>query len=198
MKYLTRITLGRSQAACLNIADSYAWHRRLWEAFPGRDGESRDFLFRTDDIGRDLRVFLLSETAPVPPVWGHWEPRRIADSFLDHEAYRFQLRANPTMRRGSDGRRLAIYAEDRLREWILRKARQGGFDVQPESLVVGAPLDEYFFKNGRRGKHVSVDFQGLLTVENRRAFAAAFQAGIGAAKAFGFGLLMLQPVSGTQ
>lgn len=196
MKYLTRITLGKSQAATLNLSDSYAWHQKLWQAFPGRDGETRKFLFRVDDAGRDFRVYLLSAAAPATPAWGHWQCKSIASSFLEHHQYRFQLRANPTMRRGSDGRRLGIYSEDRLRQWILRKSRQNGFAVYHESLVIGAPVDEFFHKNNRRGKHVSVDFQGLLAVEDRETFVHAFHTGIGGAKAFGFGLLMLQPLAG--
>lgn len=194
MTNLTRITLGKSQATALRLSDSYAWHQKLWEAFPDRDGESRDFLFRIYDAGKDFRVFLLSESAPVPPPWGHWESKPISGSFLQHPAYRFQLRANPTMRRSSDHRRLGIYAEDRLREWIVRKAGQNGFDIAADSLVVGAPVDEFFRKKGSRGKHVAVDFSGALTVFDRTAFVHAFNNGIGTAKAFGFGMLMLQPV----
>ncbi len=196
MKHLTRIMLGKSQAAALQLADAYAWHRKLWQAFPGRDGQARDFLFRIDDAGRDFRVYLLSDTPPTPPLWGHWQGKPVAPSFLGHRQYRFQLRANPTMRRASDGRRLGVYGEDPLRQWISRKSRHHGFAIHPESLVVGAPTDEFFHKNGRRGKHVSVEFQGVLAVERQEAFAEAFSRGIGAAKAFGFGLLMLRPVIG--
>ncbi len=97
MKCLTRIALGKSQGATLNLSDSYAWHQMLWQAFPGQDedGESRDFLFR---------------------------------------------------------------------------------------------------KKGRRSKLVAVDFSGMLTVTDRDAFMYAFNNGIGTAKAFGFGMLMLQPI----
>ena len=192
--HLSRITLGKSQAAQLNLSDAYAWHQKLWEAFPGHDGERREFLFRVDDAGRDFRVFLLSTPEPAPPSWGYWEPKKVAESFLAHDGYRFQLRANPTMRRSSDRRRLAIYSENGLRDWIQRKARQHGFQLQGETLLVGAPIDEFFVKKGRGGKHVSVDFQGALAVTDRDAFRDAFTNGIGSAKAFGFGLLMLQPI----
>ncbi len=195
MNCLTRITIGKSQAAALKLGDAYAWHQKLWEAFPGRDGETRDFLFRVDNAGPDFRVFMLSEAAPKPPVWGLWEPKQIADSFLEHSDYRFQLRANPTMRRSSDGRRLGIYAENRLDEWINRKAEQNGFDIVADTLVIGAPVDEFFGKKGRRGKHVAVDFFGALSVSDRESFSHAFNHGIGSAKAFGFGLLMLEPLN---
>jgi CRISPR-associated protein Cas6/Cse3/CasE subtype I-E len=62
-------------------------------------------------------------------------------------------------------------------------------------VTIGAPIDEHFTRNGKRGKHVSVDFQGILNVTNQDRFKKAFCKGIGSAKAFGFGLLMLQPIS---
>ncbi len=193
--YLTRITLGKSRAARLKLGDAYAWHQKLWEAFPGRDGERRDFLFRIDDAGRDFRVFLLSESKPLPPDWGCWELKEIATSFLEHGTYRFQLRANPTMRRNQDRRRIGVYQENKLGEWIERKAEQHGFELQKSSLFIGGPIDEFFRKKGRRGKHVSVDFQGILSVSDHKEFKETFRNGIGSAKAFGFGLLMLQPLN---
>jgi len=59
MTFLSRLLLGKSQAAQLRIRDAYAWHRALWEAFPGEPASRRDFLFRIDDIGRDFRVYVL-------------------------------------------------------------------------------------------------------------------------------------------
>ena len=193
--HLSRITLGRSQAVTMRMSDSYAWHQALWKAFPRRDDEARDFLFRIDDVGRDFQVMLLSASEPELPVWGHWELKRVAPSFLDYQTYAFQLRANPTMRRSKDRRRLAIYQEQRLVDWLQRKAGNHGFEVSGDSLVVGAPMDESFIRGNQRGKHVSVDFHGMLKVTNRSLFQETFQKGIGSAKAFGFGMLMLQPVS---
>jgi CRISPR system Cascade subunit CasE len=198
MNYLARITVGKSQAAKLKMGDAYAWHRKLWDAFPDRDGMARDFLFRVDDAETDFKTFLLSATRPIEPTWGHWEVKSVSESFLTHECYRFQIKTNPTMRRNRDGRRLGIYAEGKLREWLHRKAEQNGFDVQDENLIVGAPIEETFLKKGMRGKHVAVDFQGTLRVVERTAFIQAFENGIGSAKAFGFGMLMLQSVGQNQ
>jgi len=39
-----------------------------------------------------------------------------------------------------------------------------------------------------------VDFDGTLHTKDQAAFQAAFQNGIGSAKAFGCGLLILQPL----
>jgi len=195
MMSLSQAIVAKREAARLRLRDAYAWHQAIWQAFPGRDGEPRDFLFRLDDRGTAFRVYVLSPRAPTLPGWGEWQSKPIAPLFLDHEAYRFQLKANPTMRRCSDRRRIGIYAEDRLRDWMLRKAQQAGVQIDEDSLIVGPPTDEVFRRNGKQGKHVAADFQGLLRVIERPLFKETFTRGVGPAKAFGFGLLVIQPTT---
>jgi CRISPR system Cascade subunit CasE len=191
MKFLTRVMLDKRERS---PKDGYAWHQLIWEAFPGRDDEARDFLFRVDDQGRTLRVYVLSPFAPKPQEWGIWETKEIRESFLKHERYKFQLKANPTMRRETDGRRLGLFKEDLLHAWIQRKAEVAGFEILADALIIGAPIEERFFRDGKMGKHIAVDFQGVLAVKNRDLFTKAFKEGIGSAKGFGYGLLMLQPM----
>ena len=174
--------------------DSYKRHQAIWKVFPGQDGQARNYLFRLDDKGREFRLYVLSPIRPSVPDWGRWQTKKIAETFLDHDSYRFQLKANPTMRRSEDGRRLGLFKEELLQEWMIRKADAHGFSIFEDSLAVGAPVEERFLRRGTLGKHTGIDFQGILKVINREAFKKAFTEGIGSAKAFGFGLLMLQPV----
>jgi len=203
MTYLSQIWVNRDVAARQLLSDTYAWHQALWAAFPGKDGELRQFLFRVDDQHQKFRVLLVSPDRPVVPDWGMWETKEVVASFLSHKTYRFQLRANPTVKRivhdedGSkkkNGRRTGIYDEAGLRAWLDRKAEQSGFVV--EECVVAPPMVSFFVNRQRkRGKHNSVDFQGFLRVIDHGAFERAFHRGIGSAKAFGFGMLMLQPIA---
>ncbi len=203
MTYLSQIWVGRDEAARQRFRDTYAWHQALWKAFPGRCAEPRRFLFRIDDKHQKFRVLLLAPDRPVLPDWGKWQTKEVPGSFLAHERYQFQLRANPTVKRviraadgtkKKNGRRTGIYDPTELQAWLERKAEQAGFGVS--GLVIGPPMESHFFnKNRKRGKHNSVDFQGALLVKERKVFERAFHKGIGPAKAFGFGLLMLEPVA---
>lgn len=194
MTYLSQTLIPQADALHAGCVDGYAWHRAIWETFPDRPDADRDFLFRVDPANRAFRVLLLSSAKPAPLPWLTWQTKAVSPAFLEHAAYRFQLKANPTMRRSSDGRRLGIYDETRLRDWMVRKAGENGFRLA-DDLVVGAPMDEIFVRHGARGKHVAIDFTGVLEVADRDRFQAAFTHGIGAAKSFGFGLLMLQPLT---
>ena len=194
MSILSQLLVNKTDAARRRLSDAYAWHQILWKSFPDQDGVPRQFLFRIDDDGPHFKLLMLSKTAPSTIEVGAWHSKTVSPSFLSHRFYRFQIRANPTMRRSSDRRRLGIYSEEKLHQWIEKKAEQNGFKIEPHSLDIGSPMDEVFVRNRVRGKHVSVDFQGALQVTDREKFKLAFENGIGSAKSFGYGMLMLQPM----
>ncbi len=53
----------------------------------------------------------------------------------------------------------------------------------------------HFRKKGKPGYHGGVQFRGTLEVTDREYFSKTYQAGIGSAKSFGFGLLLLAPLN---
>jgi len=209
MTYLTEVTVGFDTAARLKIKDVYDWHQRLWQCFPGLDGQNRGFLSRLDRRTDCFRVLVVSSLEPVRPDWctgerQQWRTRAIPESYFTHRSYAFQLCANPTKKisvKGSDGsftkngRRVPLRTREELLEWITRKGNQGGFAIDSEALRVVPRGREYFDKKGMQGFHSAVEFQGTLTVNDPARFFETFSRGIGSAKAFGFGLLVIAPIS---
>ena len=176
------------------LGDPYKLHQWIWEALPEDPDAERDFLFRSDVKGGVLRILLLSERVPERRGNIEWKTTEISDTFLGHGAYRFQLRANPTFRRSSDHKRLAIFDELKIRDWFVRKLEDAGCAVS--DLETTAPRKFMFRKGGGTcpGTVYSVDASGTLVVRDEAALRAAFDSGIGPAKGFGFGLLLLQPI----
>jgi CRISPR system Cascade subunit CasE len=80
-------------------------------------------------------------------------------------------------------------------DWLRRKGAEGGFFIDEGTLRIFPRGRDYFEKNGQRGLHSAVEFQGALTVDNPTRFSGSFKRGIGPAKAFGFGLLVIEPIS---
>jgi CRISPR system Cascade subunit CasE len=222
MSYLTRVFLDYEAAAMRRIHDAYDWHQRVWDAFPHLDrhrndrrppGTPRFFLTRLDEDERrgGYRLYVLSPTVPVRPAWcpddeGNWATKRIGARFLEGTRYRFSLRANPTKKvtpKGADGlhqgqgKRVRLLDIADLRVWMERKAEAGGFVLLPGTLRITPRGLEHFSieKERRLGTLGAVDFGGLLRVRDQNAFKDAFANGIGSAKAFGFGLLVIVPVS---
>lgn len=209
MSHLTQILVPYELAVRqLKIRDSYDWHQRVWQAFKGRDGDRRDFLSRVDEIDEAYRLLIVSPMEPTKPDWcptDCFQTKAIPEDFFTGGSFRFSLLVNPTRKlvvrdatgeRVKNGRRIALTGRDDLIAWMQRKAEAGGFDIgDPERLRTIPKPRSYFQKAGMHGVHFAVEFQGLLTVTDPIRFRSTFTTGIGSAKAFGFGLLALAPLS---
>lgn len=215
MSWLVRMTIDTYSAYEKRLIDSYAWHRALWECFPGEPDKKRDFLTRVDGRQGFFTAWILSPEKPTRPVWCAQESftvKEIASTFLSHRFYAFDLRANPTralvqrdengdpLRRlngkRKSGKRVPLVKEDELRSWMKRKALAGGFRVDDSrSLEIGRMAENYFSQKGNGAYHGGVQFRGRLEVTDRTLFERTYYSGIGGAKGFGFGLLLLAPVS---
>lgn len=211
--YLTRALVGPRTVFARGLHDAYAWHQVVWKAFPGRDGEARDFLTRLDDKPGGTQLLIVSPTEPTRPDWltehDEWKTKAIPSGFFQARRYRFQLHANPTIKRvvrdaagnrKKNGKREAIKGDAELRAWLRRKCEAGGFSV-PESAPPEIFSDvSHFTKKAKTsqavtGTHGAVDFSGILEVTDPALFLSqTFIKGIGSAKAFGFGLLVLAPL----
>ncbi|MCH5277632.1 MAG: type I-E CRISPR-associated protein Cas6/Cse3/CasE [Desulfovibrionaceae bacterium] len=207
MTWLARATLGKDDMAACRLLDNYDWHKAAWQCFPGMPDADRDFLLRLDWQENGCQVYILSGPEPVRPGWcpaPGWEVKEIAPGFLRHERYRFDLLANPTRKlvvrdtegkRRKNGRRVPLLHEDEQRRWLEGKGRQHGFCLEDGVPLTVEPARRHpFLRQGTSGLHVGVRFRGVLSVTDRELFAAAFRKGVGSAKGFGFGMLLLQPI----
>lgn len=137
---------------------------------------------------------------------------------------RFDLRANPVVTHAHDGKRgrhdVVMQEKKRLlkerglarwqdwqdddkpglyalvREtcgaWLHSRASRLGFEVDKQSLAVDA-YQQHSEKDGRLS-FSTADFSGELTAIDPAAFAVALRNGIGPAKAFGCGLMLVRRV----
>lgn len=219
MSHLTRVFLDYETAALRDIHDAYDWHQRVWDAFPHLDGARNDpcgggqlrhFLTRLDNKDGGYQMLILSPTEPRRPGWcpdheANWQIKPVAASFLEHSRYRFSLRANPTKKltpkaadgkRHGQGKRVAVRDFAELTSWMEHKATAAGVAIEPGALRIAERGLCHFTKEKERrlGTLNIVDFDGALRVTDHGALKSAFQNGIGSAKAFGCGLLVLQPL----
>ena len=171
------------------------------------------FLTRLDRKDGGFRLLIVSPVAPTRPEWtapGDWQSREIPPEYFGKRRYRFQLRANPTKKlrvdkpdgaRKKNGRRIPLTTPEELIPWMQRKGDAGGFHVHgldpdaDEPCAISPAHRFYFYRenDGQRGLHAGVDFTGILEVTDPARFHETFRAGLGSAKAFGFGLLIIAP-----
>lgn len=191
--------------------DPYQHHRRIWRLFPGQPPESRQtegdprqgFLFRVEERrpGRPARVLVQSERAPVPAEG----VTLIASRELDPrpssgQRLAFLLTANPVRTIKDDeveqkpekkrsSCRVPLTREDDQRAWLARKLESAAV-IEAVTLLPHQPL--YFRRGNRAGKVVPLSFEGVLRVEDPARLVALLKRGVGPAKAFGCGLLLVR------
>lgn len=192
----------------------YDIHRQIWRLFPGEARESRStweeerqgFLFRLEQgaPGRALRALVQSRFAPVAvgdiSVLGtrSVDPRPSAGQRLA-----FLLTANPIKSiadsqrdakpgKSSDrGVRVPLVDEDAQREWLSRKF-EGVAETETLTILPHAPT--YFRKGNQAGKLVTATFEGVLRVGDGERLRGLLAKGIGPAKSFGCGLLLVRRI----
>lgn len=181
--------------------DPYQLHRALWQLFPDRATDERDFLFRVEEQqrGKGAMALLLSAEQPqsasvAEVIASKPMPQNIAAG----ARLRFRLRANP-VKAIKDSKRLdkngeaksirvpLIHEEEQLK-WLLRKFA-GVAELETARVWQEPAL--FFRKQDMGGKIQPVCFEGVLTVLDNQALFELLRQGIGPAKAMGCGLLSL-------
>lgn len=191
----------------------YDFHRQLWRLFPGEAKETRrsneeerqGFLFRIEEspAGRPARFLVQSRTLPQATagltVVGtrEFHPKPVGGQRLG-----FLLTANPiktitdTRREAKPGKtsekcRVPLIREADQREWLTRKLADSA-EIADASLLPHAPI--HFRKGNRGGKLATVTFSGMLTVRHPERLMELLENGVGPAKGFGCGLLLVRRV----
>lgn len=215
---LVQLILGYEQLSREKIYDNYAWHQKAWNLFehyseleernnkPEQEKGSTPFLSRYILKTKHAELLVVSKYKPQKPDWcpaSQWKSIQINETYLSQPSYFFDLYANPTKKikkeniSGSftkNGKRLTLMDSESQIEWIYRKGEKHGFTLDENiPLRIEKPVNHSFNRKGKRGLHIGVRFQGLLHVTDNTAFKKAFCEGIGTAKGFGFGLLMVKP-----
>ncbi|WP_292372747.1 type I-E CRISPR-associated protein Cas6/Cse3/CasE [Methanosarcina sp. UBA411] len=87
-------------------------------------------------------------------------------------------------------------------EWLRKKGDNNGFEVEEGQVIATGYRCSRFFKpkeknSKAKGKHSvnisTIDFSGILTVTDPESLTNALYKGIGPAKSFGCGLMLIRP-----
>lgn len=192
-------------------------HGLVWSLFSKSDDAKRDFLFREIEPGSYM---IVSSREPVDPH-GLWnvKSQAFAPALQVGDRLGFVLRANPAMavpqpgqKRGlrvdpimhakstlSKAERLNFKTIDAERiglEWLLKRGATIGVDFDAEACSAAGYRQVSIPRTGReRGKPIEfseIDYEGALTVKDPIKLCAALSNGIGKAKAYGCGLMLIR------
>ena len=189
----------------------YEHHRQLWRLFPDHPPERRrqqdeqrlGFLFRIEDNrpGQPARVLVQSKVRPSPAEGiALIGSRELDPRPRPGQRLAFLLTANPIKtikdaqitdkpHKRRDTCRVPLITEADQTDWLCRKL-EGAAVVDTVSVLPHQPV--YFRRGDKAGKLALVTFEGQLTVDDPSQLRALLDNGIGPAKAFGCGLLLVR------
>jgi len=210
--------ISRIEVAWDRARNPYDLHRAVWTLFPGQEQESRrslddprlGFLFQVEEsrTGHPARLLVQSQIEPLPKGQGAWslgsrefDPKPSAGQRLE-----FLLTANPVKtikdqkhadkpdkqanEHGQFKCRVPLLRDEEQIEWLNRRLA----DCALVESVAVQPHPPLFFRDKRKnnGKLLTVTFQGLLCVIEPTVLRERLRNGIGPAKSFGCGLLLVR------
>jgi len=210
---VNNVFISRVEIPWNTARNPYDIHRLLWRLFPGEPREVRrtneeerqGFLFRIEkhQPGYPARVLVQSrrrpESAANMPVVGC---REFNPNPANGQRLAFLLTANPIKTitdeqlaskpdKKSEKCRVPLLKEEEQLGWLSRKLT-GVADIESSTVLPHQPL--YFRKGNRGGKLLAVTFEGVLKVCDESALLKHLANGIGPAKGFGCGLMLVRRV----
>lgn len=159
--------------------DCCSWHSQIGTLFPDLKRAEAMALYRAEGTVARVRSVLPFGRAR----------RTVTLDLVEGAEYAFKLRGNTIKaQRQEDGRKSRDVPEHDWDRWLDR--HRPGFDVvsvwkRQAPKAVGS-------RDGHLMTHTGVDYEGVLRVLDAHALAAAIAHGVGTAKCWGFGMLMVE------
>ena len=208
------------ELVALAKGDIYAIHQILWHLFPSDPDADRDFIFR-EEAGNGWPFFYMVSQRRPDPLDGlvNIETKSYQPRLSEGQRLSFSLRANPVVtKKTANGKRVrhdvVMDAKRKIAKpfsantdiascelehdagikWLEARADKLGFGFDPGMVRVFGYRQHHFKSRKRKDaiRFSSLDFGGLLTVKNANRFGQTLLRGIGRAKAFGCGLMLVR------
>lgn len=200
--------------------DAYGLHQLVWKLAGRNDNQKRDFIYRADNDSDGLPILTIVSEQPLntgDDVWNittkHYSP-----VIRNGERLAFTLRCNPVkaeynadnvelkrrgnridimgsahrsdMANGIRRPRRILHLEESY-SWLDRRGGQNGFMIVADSLVVdNYSVDDH--PKDKTKKLSMLDVSGMLQVLDGQTFTSMLLSGLGHAKAWGCGLMLVR------
>lgn len=222
--YLSKITILPFQNMAhvllkLDRNGAYSAHQLLWQLFSQE--KARQFIYR-QEIGPSGSpvFFVLSSCEPeMHSDIFQVQTKRFHPALQQGQRLAFKLRVNPTICITDENQRsrrhdvlmhakrqlksdmlsdidLNVHMNNAAHQWICDKTRLSTWGITLDTLPDIEAYTQHHSKkkSGHQVQFSSVDFQGLLTVDDPDKFLSQYEKGFGRAKALGCGLMLIRSV----
>jgi len=196
--------------------ETYRDHSLIWKLFP-RDDSRRKFVFRRRQQHGNLSYYVVSHQAPQSQEEAFSiQTKEYNPQLALGERVRFDLVANPTVTRKygivGQGRRRPSRRHDVLMDakasvpaneqkemmeraaiaWLTGRSPQWGLRIVCESILTSSYTQHRMKTKGREIQFSSLQYNGVAEVTDPSALFRALIEGVGHARAFGCGLLLVR------
>ncbi len=213
----------RNIAALLRQASrADAGHSLIWSLFEQQEGGPARFLFRETEPGRRWLLLSQEVPTPSTDLWT-LETREFQPDLAAGSLVRFSLRANPAVSvatdvRHADGSRMRGHRADAVMHarwaispheragwtaadteaaalaWLYAREERLGLAFDREACLAMAYRQQRVWRRGAEPVRFStIDYEGVARVENPARLQAAMAHGVGRARRYGCGLLLVRP-----
>jgi len=202
--------------------NSYREHQALWKLFPNSPDANRDFIYRVEQ--RDLRrvYYMVSQREPAHEQSWMVESKPYKPSISKGQMLAFSLRINPVVTRKDESGRhqrhdvvmdakqqsgyqklptderppMSKLIQEAGAKWLRDRCEKHGFTFSDDSITIESYDQHQSYKQGNRRpiRYSTMDMAGVLRVEDVECFYEVLKNGIGPAKAFGCGLMLVRRI----
>ncbi|WP_373839115.1 type I-E CRISPR-associated protein Cas6/Cse3/CasE [Methanospirillum sp.] len=203
------------------VTGPYQVHEMIWGLFADHPDRKRDFLYRAELRGREPVVYLLSAREPVyeGKIWSI-QSKPFRPALRKGDLLSFRIRVNPVVtktepdperKRVRHRHDVIMDAKRRLNEanlpfsmsdlvqqesvrWLSQRGENGGFSLFKDRVIAGG-YRKMQFSHGKKKNAISisvVDCDGVLQVDDPDLFLQMLCNGLGPAKGFGCGFMMVK------
>lgn len=222
--FLSKINLQPSTQTATELAKltkngAYSAHQLLWRLFT--EETDRSFLFRQEiGVGGLPHFYVLSNNKPITDnTLFNLQTKEFKPQLNSNQRLSFKLRANPTIciknNAGKSQRHdvlmhtkkqqqnsiknsqeLTLLMHQAAQNWLANETRLTDWGISLDYLpeVQAYTQHKTTKKNGQIIRFSSVDFEGLLTINNPEKFLQQYSQGFGRSKALGCGLMLIRPL----
>jgi len=203
--------------------DGYQTHRFIWNLYADSNERKRDFLYRQEENGTWPLYYAVSERLPMDKT-GMWQidSKNYSPKLLKGQLLSFVIRVNPirakrdernklhrhdivmdakTKRKQmgkelSEKNPLADIVQEEGTQWLEARSEKHGFSIDHNHIRADGYKQHVVYKrkSTRPIRFSTLDIGGVLTVIKPELLVKALYKGIGPAKAFGCGMMMVKKI----
>ncbi|WP_172633399.1 type I-E CRISPR-associated protein Cas6/Cse3/CasE [Methanosalsum zhilinae] len=205
------------------LQNTYSIHQLVWSLFSKKPDDKRDFLYRYE-FNRNVPTFyVVSKSIPANNLsYFNIDVKTYDPKINPGQHFLFSLRANPVVtKRDENGKQkrhdvvmdekyrlqseklnssklppISEIAHEKGLEWLNKKGLKNGFTFDWRNVRADGYQTHNFKKPKGSGqiKISTLDFDGMIQVTDMESFTNALFNGIGPAKSFGCGLMLVKPI----